>query len=107
MIGDTAFGGFAQLTLPVLVALYWSRTTRAGMFAGVGGAQLFYLAHVALTIVGVYDSLGAIGAAYYLGWTPQMVGIALSLVLTVGVSLVTASGTDDRHAAYFEGLRAD
>jgi SSS family solute:Na+ symporter len=116
-IGDTAFGGFAQLTLPVLVALYWRRTTRTGMFAGVVGAQLFYLVHVVATLlpassvpgiaVGREVTLNTLGAAYYLGWTPQMVGILLSLALTVGVSLLTAPADTEERSVYFEGLRAD
>jgi len=106
VIGDTAFGGFAQLTLPVLVALYWRRTTRSGMLVGIVGAQAFYLAHVAVTIVGD-ATLASLGATYYLGWTPQIVGMALSLVLVVGVSLVTAPAANEERAVYFEGLRAD
>ncbi|RDZ97932.1 sodium:solute symporter, partial [Haloferax sp. Atlit-6N] len=39
-VGDTAFGGFAQLTLPVMVALYWPKTTRQGILAGIAGSQL-------------------------------------------------------------------
>jgi SSS family solute:Na+ symporter len=88
-IGDTAFGGYAQLTLPVLVALYWSRTTRLGMFAGVMGAQAFYLLHVfapAVTVGGVT----LLGDAY-LTWDFALWGMALSLALTVGVSAVTAA----------------
>ncbi|MFD1514700.1 sodium:solute symporter family protein [Halomarina rubra] len=117
VIGDTAFGGFAQLTLPVLVALYWRRTTRAGMLVALVGAQVFYLAHVALTLLpgtsvpgvaaGTDVTLGVLGATYYLGWTPQIAGMALSLVLVVGVSLVTAPAPEEEQAVYFEGLRAD
>ena len=88
-IGSTAFGGYAQLTLPVLVALYWSRTTRLGMFAGVLGAQAFYLLHVfapAVTVGGVT----LLGDAY-LTWDFALWGMVLSLALTVGVSAVTAA----------------
>ncbi|MFC5972442.1 sodium:solute symporter [Halomarina salina] len=115
VIGDTAFGGFAQMTLPVLVALYWRRTTRTGIATGIVGAQAFYLVHVAATLLPASSvpfvsgdvSLASLGATYYLGWTPQMVGILLSLVLTVGVSLVTAPADSEERAVYFEGLRAD
>jgi SSS family solute:Na+ symporter len=106
VIGDTAFGGFAQLTLPVLVALYWRRTTRSGMLVAIVGAQVFYLAHVAVTILGD-ATLASLGATYYLGWTPQVVGMALSLALVVGVSLGTAPAANEERAVYFEGLRAD
>ena len=92
-IGDTAFGGYAQLTLPVLVALYWPGTTRAGMFAGVVGGQAFYLLHVlapAVTVGGVTLLGGA-----YLTWDFALWGMALSLALTVGVSAVTVAASEE------------
>ena len=96
-IGNTAFGGFAQLALPVMVALYWPRTTKWGMYAGVGLTQLFYLASVFLTQV----------PGSYLGWPAAVVGMGLGLVLTVGVSAVTAPSVDEDSSVYFEGIRAD
>ena len=96
-IGDTAFGGFAQLALPVLVALYWSGTTRDGMFAGVLGSQVFYLASVFLPWVpGTYG-----------GWSASIVGMGLGLVLTVGISALTSPATEEDRQVYSEGLRAD
>ncbi len=86
-IGETAFGGYAQLTLPVLVALYWQGTTRAGMFAGILGSQLFYLPHVLLDPVSV-GSVTLLGSAYFT-WDFALWGMALSLLLTVGVSALT------------------
>jgi SSS family solute:Na+ symporter len=98
-IGDTAFSGFAQLTLPVAVALYWERTTRAGMFAGIAGSQAFYLVNVFLVTE---------PAQYYAGWTPGIVGILLGFVLTVGVSLATSPGPDEDRSAYrVTGAEAD
>ena len=96
-IGNTAFGGFAQLALPVIVALYWTRTTRAGMLAGIVGTQAFYLASVFLVQV---------PSTYFGGWSASVVGMLLSLVLTVGVSLVTTPTPAER-ATSFDGLRAD
>jgi SSS family solute:Na+ symporter len=97
-IGDTAFGGYAQLALPVLVALYWARTTRLGMIAGILGSQAFYLAHV-------FGSL----PATYLGWDYALYGMALSLVLTVGVSLVTTAAPEENAARFTDSdaLQAD
>jgi SSS family solute:Na+ symporter len=97
-IGDTAFGGFAQLALPVIVALYWTRTTRSGMLAGVAGSQAFYLASVFVPVV---------PGTYLGGWSASVVGMLLGLVLTVGVSLVTSPGVEEDRTVYFEGLRAD
>jgi SSS family solute:Na+ symporter len=96
-IGNTAFGGFAQLALPVMVALYWPRTTKWGMYAGVGVTQLFYLASVLLTQV----------PGSYLGWPAAVVGMVLGLVLTVGVSAVTSPSVEEDSTVYFEGIRAD
>jgi len=90
-IGDTAFGGFAQLAFPVLLALYWTRTTRWGMYAGVGGSQLFYLASVFLPMV---------PGSYLGGWSASVVGMALGLVLTVGVSLVTSASPGENAGIY-------
>jgi SSS family solute:Na+ symporter len=104
-VGSTAFGGYAQLALPVMVALYWPKTTRQGMLAGVGGAQLFYLAHVFLPAVTV-GGVTVLGSTY-LTWDFALYGMALSLVLTVGGSLVTAADADERGEAFSVGTRAD
>jgi len=96
-LGDAAFSGFAQLALPVLVALYWRRTTRAGITAGIVVSQLFYLSSLFLAVV----------PQAYAGWTAGVVGMLLGLVVTVGVSLVTAPAADERRTIYFDGLGAD
>jgi len=104
-IGSTAFGGYAQLTLPVLVALYWSNTTRQGMLAGIAGAQAFYVAHVfvpSVTVGGV-----TVFGSTYLTWDVALYGMVLSLLLTVGVSLVTAAGADERAETFAVGSGAD
>ncbi|WP_265108773.1 sodium:solute symporter family protein [Halosolutus halophilus] len=96
-LGDAAFSGFAQLALPVVVALYWRRTTRAGITAGIVVSQAFYLASIFVAAV----------PGAYAGWTAGIVGMAIGLVVTVGVSLVTAPAPDERRALYFDGLGAD
>ncbi|ELY47830.1 sodium:solute symporter family protein [Natronorubrum bangense] len=96
-LGDAAFSGFAQLALPVMVALYWRKTTRAGITAGVFTSQLFYLSSLFLAAV----------PSSYAGWTAGIVGMGLGLVVTVGVSLVTSPATEERRALYFDGLGAD
>ena len=95
-IGDLAFSGFAQLALPVIVALYWTGTTRAGMYAGICGSQLFYAAAAFLPMV----------PATYGGWGASLVGMCLGLALTVGVSLVTSQAATEDVSVHF-GLRAD
>ena len=96
-IGDTAFGGFAQLALPVTVALYWAGTTRWGMYAGIGASQAFYLASVFLPFV---------PGTYLGGWSASVAGMVLGLVVTVGVSAVTTARTAEDPTVY-EGLGAD
>jgi len=96
-IGSTAFGGFAQLALPVMVALYWRRTTRTGMLAGVGGSQAAYLASVFTSLLP--STIG--------GWDFTLVGMLIGLVLTVGVSWATHAAPDEDRTVYFEGLEAD
>ena len=98
-IGDTAFGGFAQLALPVLVALYWSRTTRWGMYVGLGGAQLFYMVNVFF----VDDP-----SQYYLGWSASIVGMLLGLLLTVVFSLATTPSPGEDSSLYVvSGVESD
>ncbi|WP_336343107.1 sodium:solute symporter family protein [Halalkalicoccus ordinarius] len=91
-VGATAFGGFAQLALPVIVALYWTGTTRAGITAGIATSQAFYLASVFLS---------ALPMAYG-GWGASLVGMALGLVLTVGVSRFTAPAGGEETAVCFD-----
>jgi SSS family solute:Na+ symporter len=104
-IGNTAFGGFAQLALPVVVALYWRGTTKAGVLAGVAGSQAFYL----WTVFGPNVALGGVPllADTYWGWTASIVGMGLGLVLTLGVSAATATAASEDHDVYFEPLRVD
>ncbi|RLM90851.1 sodium:solute symporter family protein [Halobellus sp. Atlit-38R] len=104
-VGDTAFGGFAQLTLPVMVALYWPKTTRQGILAGIAGSQLYYVAHVFIPSI----TLGGVtlfGATYFT-WDFALYGMALSLVLTVGGSLLTTADADERADTFTVGSRAD
>ncbi|MGM0590927.1 MAG: sodium:solute symporter family protein [Halobacteriota archaeon] len=104
-VGDTAFGGFAQLALPVIVALYWSGTTRAGMLAGILGSQVFYLLHVFVppqTVAGV-----TVLGSTYLTWDFALYSMALGFVLTVGVSALTATSPEENVSRFTDGLRAD
>ncbi|ELY94471.1 sodium:solute symporter family protein [Natrialba taiwanensis] len=91
-LGDAAFSGFAQLALPVLAALYWRRTTRAGIGAGILLSQAFYLSSHFTTVV----------PGTYAGWSAGVVGMALGLAATVAVSLVTTPAAAERRALYFD-----
>ena len=99
-IGDTAFGGFAQLALPVILALYWDRTTREGVAVGLFGSQLFFLltvfqpetwlAGVPVLGTALEPTFGFFASSYGGGWGANVVGMALGAVLTVVGSLLTA-----------------
>ncbi|MDF9744594.1 sodium:solute symporter family protein [Natrinema salsiterrestre] len=96
-LGDAAFSGFAQLALPVVLALYWRTITRAGITAGVLVSQLFYISSLFVAVV----------PGSYLGWSAGLVGMGLGLVVTVVVSLVTSPAAAERRAIYFDQPGAD
>jgi SSS family solute:Na+ symporter len=96
-VGGTAFSGFALLALPVICALYWPRTTRTGMLAGVAVPQVAYLAVVLSAVVDAVPTLPRTVAG---GWDVALGLMALSAVLTVGVSLLTAP-TEEGDASRF------
>jgi SSS family solute:Na+ symporter len=108
-LGDTAFGGYAQLTLPLLCALYWGGTTRTGMLAGIVVSQAVYLAHVGVLSVLGMEGVTVAGVtllkASYLTWEYALWCMLLSLVVTVGVSLVTPPAGSENPAKF--GVGAD
>jgi SSS family solute:Na+ symporter len=92
-IGDFAFGGFAQLSLPVLVALYWRRTTRWGFLGGVLISQVIYVAFnfsPATAILG----LPLFETAYY-GWGISLYCMLAGLVITIAGSVLTGRSPDE------------
>jgi SSS family solute:Na+ symporter len=104
-IGDLAFGGFAQLTLPVMVALYWRRTTGTGLSTGIVLSQVVYLAFNFLPETPIGSLV--LFSDTYLGWGISIYCMLLGLVATIAVSAVTTQASDEDTALYFEGLRAD
>jgi SSS family solute:Na+ symporter len=96
-IGNAAFSGFAQLALPVILALYWRRITRAGVTTGVLTSQVFYILSLFLAVV----------PSSYGGWSAGLVGMGLGLVVTILVSLLTSPAAAERRAIYFDRLGAD
>ena len=103
-IGDLAFGGFAQLAPPVLVALYWRKTTRDGMLAGVLVPQVVYVAFSVLPETAVIGT--TLFAETYYGWGISLYAMALGAVVTVAVSATTSQTPDEDTDLYF-GLGAD
>jgi SSS family solute:Na+ symporter len=101
-IGDLAFGGFAQMALPVMVALYWRRTTRSGILAGILVPQLVYVAFNFLPETAV-GSVTLFSDAY-LGWGISIYCMLIGLLVTIGVSAMTAQTPDEETDLYFEQL---
>ncbi|MFC5278806.1 sodium:solute symporter [Halorubrum rubrum] len=90
-VGDTAFSGFALLSLPTVCALYWDRTTRDGMVVGIVVPQAAYLLVVLSSVLPVVLTLPrTVALAGSGGWDVALGLMVLSAVLTVGVSLLTA-----------------
>ncbi|MFT4946590.1 MAG: SSS family solute:Na+ symporter, partial [Natronomonas sp.] len=104
-IGDLAFGGFAQLTIPVLVALYWRETTRPGIVAGILLPQLIYLAFNILPETGVAGI--SLFAGSYFGWGISIYCMLVGLVVTVVLSALTSQAPGEDSALYFDRLGAD
>jgi SSS family solute:Na+ symporter len=104
-IGDLAFGGFAQLALPVIVALYWRKTTQYGMAMGILVPQFLYIAFNFVPIVTVAGV--PLFAEAYFGWEISLYCMLVGLLVTVGVSLVTVQTAEENVTLYFEDLAAD
>jgi SSS family solute:Na+ symporter len=103
-IGDLAFGGFAQLALPVMLALYWRRTTGSGITAGIVLSQVVYIGFNFLPEVPIGSIVLFSGA--YLGWGISMYCMLLGLVTTVAVSALTSPKPEANVDGHF-GLKAD
>jgi len=103
-IGDLAFGGFAQLALPVIVALYWRRTTATGIAAGIVCPQAVYVAFNFLpeTAVGSVTLF----SDTYLGWGISIYCMLLGLAVTVAVSAATSPNPNANAEDHFR-LEAD
>ncbi len=96
-IGDLAFGGFAQLALPVILALYWRRTTGTGIAAGILGSQVLYISFNFLPETAVGSTV--LFSDAYFGWGISIYCMLVGLLTTVVVSAVT----DARPAANVDG----
>ncbi len=97
-IGDTAFGGFAQLAFPVIVSLYWRGATRDGVVSAILVSQAAYVSGV---LVPEYATLPFVGtvrvglAETYFGWGISLYCMLLGLVVAVAVSYVTRPTADE------------
>jgi SSS family solute:Na+ symporter len=103
-IGNLAFGGFAQLTVPVVIALYWRQTTRSGMLAGVLVPQLVYVGFNFLPETAVLGL--TLFSDSYFEWGIALYCMLLGAVVTLGVSRLTTQAADEDTDLYF-GVEAD
>ncbi|MFB6162751.1 MAG: sodium:solute symporter [Halococcoides sp.] len=90
-LGKQAFEGYAQLAIPVALALYWSGTTTRGMIAGILVAESVYVLDTFWTL------LPAIGAIPAKSPIPAIWGFSVALwclVLGAVVTLVVSLATD-------------
>ncbi len=79
----TSYGIIAQLAPPVIAALYWKRATTAGALSGMiagSGAALFFYFNPGLRILELHEGL---------------LGLAVHLVVLIGVSLATSPQEPD------------
>lgn len=109
-IGDIAFGGFAQLVAPVVVALYWSGTTRDGLLMGILLPQAVYLSFNVVPALSVTIPLvGGVSlfAVTYYGWGIAVYGMGLGLVTTVAGSYLTTPGRSERPWQQFKDHTSD
>ncbi|MGM0371643.1 MAG: sodium:solute symporter family protein [Halobacteriota archaeon] len=84
-IGDLAFGGFAQLAGPVLLALYWRGTTRRGLIAGILTPQALYVAFNFLPATAVAGF--PIFATSYFGWGISVYAMLFGVAVTILASI--------------------
>lgn len=90
-IGLTAFGGFAQLTLPLLISLYWRKTTTYGVLTAIVISEGFYMG--SKFIPGIPGE--------YLGLDSSIVGAILAAALTFFVSSVTSHSRKEKVDVFY------
>jgi len=77
----------------VVIGLNWKRGTRAGALCSMVGGATAYLVWSALA------------HPYFLGVDPAEAGLVLSVLLFVGVSVVTKSSPDETLRVFFPGIK--
>ena len=103
-IGDTAFGGFAQLAPPVIIALYWRKVTRNGFLAGVVAGQAVYVSGALLPETVELPAVGVVRVGLegtYFGWGISIYAMLLGLLFTVVVSVVTERASGEKPSVFF------
>ena len=91
-----AFGGLGIWAAPILLGMYWKRTTTAGVYVGVISAEILY---VLITLK---------FTSWSFGFNPLIVAWLFAMIVIILVSLVTkpvSQETLDRHFADLERVK--
>lgn len=91
-----AFGGLGIWAAPILLGMYWKRTTTAGVYVGVISAEILY---VLITLK---------FTSWSFGFNPLIVAWLFAMIVITLVSLVTmpvSQETLDRHFADLEHVK--
>ena len=91
-----AFGGLGIWAAPILLGMYWKRTTTTGVYVGVISAEILY---VLITLK---------FTSWSFGFNPLIVAWLFAMIVIILVSLVTkpvSQETIDRHFADLEHVK--
>jgi PAS domain S-box-containing protein len=108
-IGMVSFCAVANFAPALLLGLYWRRTHRYGVIAGLAGGFFVWFAAVLWPTLEHGAALLVLPPVGPLAWFDPMprgflVGVTVNIALLVGVSLLTRpQGRDQRQAAAFVG----
>ena len=94
----TGSGLSTSFLIPVTLMLYWPRMNSAGAVAGMLGG---FATHVALYAVGTVLAGGKVSAYYVMNFHPFMVGIVVSLIVSVVVTLSRPAPPESLVRKYF------
>lgn len=91
-MGELAFSGYALLLFPLIVGFYWRRATKEAAYVGIIWG-----------FVGLWGFLlGVFPESLQFGFLPIVPVLAVQIVLTLAVTLVTSPPSRERVEAYFD-----
>ena len=92
-----AYGGLGIWAAPILLGMYWRRTTTAAVYVGVISAEILYV----LMVVKF--------TSWSFGFNPLIVAWAFAMVVMIVVSLLTKPASEATIRRHFDDLdrRAD
>ena len=94
----TGSGLSTSFLVPVALMLYWPRCNRQGALAGMLGG---FATHVTLYAVGTIFNGGKVTAQHVAGFHPFMVGLLVSLVIAIVVTMATPPPPEHLVKRYF------